>query len=73
MEVGTFSVEPVETRFCWHVILLEDSVDQEPPGLDAVRDEITSLVEQGKIQEYLESLQVNAEISYGDGVEVSID
>lgn len=67
MEVGTFSVEPVETRFGWHVILLEDSADQQPPGLDAVRDEITSLVEQEKIRVYLESLQQTAEISYGEG------
>lgn len=67
MEVGTFSVEPVETRFGWHVILLEDSADQQPPGLDAVRDEITSLVEQEKIRVYLESLQLTAEISYGEG------
>ena len=73
MEVGTFSVEPVETRFGWHVILLEDSVDQEPPGLDAVRDEITSFVEQRIIQEYLESLQVIAEIGYSDAVEASVD
>lgn len=70
MEVGTFSVEPVETRFGWHVILLEDSADQQPPGLDAVRDEITSLVEQEKIRVYLESLQLTAEISYGEGVKL---
>ncbi len=67
MEVGTFTVEPVETRFGWHVILLEDSVDQQPPGLDAVRDEMTRLVEQEKIREYVYSLQQSAEISYGEG------
>ncbi len=67
MEVGTFTVEPVETRFGWHVILLEDSVDQQPPGLDAVRDEMTRLVEQEKIREFVYSLQQSAEISYGEG------
>ena len=67
MEVGTFSVEPVETRFGWHVILLEDSADQQPPGLDAVRDEMTSLVEQEKIRVYLDSLQQAAEIRYREG------
>ncbi len=66
MEVGTFSEEPVSTQFGWHVILLEDSDDQPPPGLDAVRDEITSFVEQEKIREYLGSLQEAAEISYGE-------
>jgi peptidyl-prolyl cis-trans isomerase C len=60
MEAGTFSETPVQTRFGWHVILLEDTVDQEPPGLDAVRADITSLVEQRKIEEFLGSLRDTA-------------
>ena len=60
MEVGTFSETPVQTRFGWHVILLEDTVDQEPPGLDAVRADITGVVEQRKIEEYLNSLRDTA-------------
>ncbi len=60
MEVGTFSETPVQTRFDWHVILLEDTVDQEPPGLDAVRADITGVVEQRQIEEYLDSLRDSA-------------
>ena len=66
MEVGTFSETPVQTRFGWHVILLEDVVDQEPPGLDAVRADITGLVEQRKIEEFLNSLRDAAVIVVGD-------
>lgn len=66
MEVGTFTAEPVATRFGWHVILLEDVTASQPPGLDAVREEIRSFVEQQRIQEYLESLREAAEISVGD-------
>jgi len=65
MEVGTFTAEPVATRFGWHVILLEDATASQPPGLDAVREEIKSFVEQRRIQEYLESLRETAEISVG--------
>ena len=65
MEVGKFSSTPVATRFGWHVILLEELSDREPPGLDAVRDEIVSLVEQQRIAEYLESLRDAAEIRIG--------
>ena len=65
MEVGTFSETPVQTRFGWHVILLEDVVDQEPPGLDAVRADITNLVEQQKIEEFLNSLRDDAVIVVG--------
>ncbi len=66
MEVGTFSEQPVQTRFGWHVILLEDSEDQQPPGLDAVRADITTFVEQQKIEQLLDSLREAAEITIGD-------
>ena len=62
MEVGTFSQQPVQTRFGWHVILLEDVQDRQPPGLEAVRADIESLVEQQKIEAYLNSLREQAEI-----------
>ncbi len=66
MEVGTFSETPVQTRFGWHVILLEDTVDQEPPGLDAVRADITGVVEQRKIEEFLDSLRDTAVVVVED-------
>ncbi len=62
MEVGTFSQQPVQTRFGWHVILLEDMEDRQPPGLEAVRNDISSLVEQQKVEAYLNSLREAAEI-----------
>ncbi len=65
MEIGAFSEEPVQTEFGWHVILLVDATESEAPGLDAVRDEITSFVEQRKIQEYLDGLKEAAEVSIG--------
>ena len=66
MEVGTFSEAPVQTRFGWHVILLEDTEDQQPPGLDAVRADITGFVEQRKIESLLNSLREGAVINVGN-------
>jgi len=57
MEIGTFSEEPVRTRFGWHIILLEDTQDSQPPGLEAVRADITMFVEQRKIEDLLNSLR----------------
>ena len=62
MQTGTFSETPVQTRFGWHVILLEDVNERQPPGLDAVRADITSLVEQRKIEDLLNSLRDVASI-----------
>jgi len=62
MEVGTYSAAPVQTRFGWHVILLEEKSDARAPELDAIRGDITNLVEQQKVQQYLEQLQSQASI-----------
>ena len=66
MEVGTYTPEPVQTRFGWHVILLEEMEDRAPPGLEAVRADITSVVEQQKVEAYLDSLREQAEIVIGE-------
>ena len=57
MEIGTFSEEPVRTRFGWHIIFLEDTLDSQPPGLEAVRADMTTFVEQRKIEDLLNSLR----------------
>lgn len=57
MEDGSYSTEPVRTQFGWHVILLEETREQQPPGLDAVRDELRRAVEQQKLEDYVNSLR----------------
>jgi peptidyl-prolyl cis-trans isomerase C len=63
MEVGTFSQQPVQTRFGWHVILLEDESDQQAPAMEAVKDNLTTIVEQTKVQAYLDDLEARAYIT----------
>ncbi len=57
MENGTYSSEPVQTQFGWHVILREDSRAEEPPPLEGVRDVVSQRIEQRKLQEYLQQLR----------------
>ena len=57
MDDGSYSSEPVQTRFGWHVIMLEETRDQQPPGLEAVRDDLTRAVEQQKLEAYVNSLR----------------
>ena len=61
MEDGNYSEAPVQTDFGWHVILREDSRDNEPPPLESVRDTIKQRVEQTKLQRYIESLRTPEE------------
>jgi peptidyl-prolyl cis-trans isomerase C len=57
LEDNTYSKEPVQTQFGWHVILREGSRDNEPPPLDSVRDSVKQSVDQQKLQNFIESLR----------------
>jgi peptidyl-prolyl cis-trans isomerase C len=54
---GAYTTAPVQTQFGWHVILREDSRENEPPTLDSVRDAIKQRVEQQKFQDYMQKLR----------------
>ena len=56
---GAYSPEPVQTQFGWHVILREESRENEPPTLESVRDAIKQRVEQTKFQDYMQKLRDN--------------
>ena len=57
LEDGSYTKEPVQTQFGWHVILREESRASEPPTLDSVRDVIKQRIEQTKLQDYLTQLR----------------
>ena len=57
LDDGAFSPEPVQTQFGWHVILREESRENEPPTLESVRDAIKQRVEQEKFQAYMQGLR----------------
>jgi peptidyl-prolyl cis-trans isomerase C len=60
LEDGKYTAEPIQTEFGWHVILREDSRENQPPPLESVRDEIRQNVAQKKFQAHLEKLRTDA-------------
>ena len=63
MQPGTYSTDPVETDFGYHVLLLEDTRTQEPPALDALRAELTSAVDRNKLEAFVVSLREAAVVT----------
>ncbi len=61
LEDGSYTKEPVQTQFGWHVILREESRASEPPTLESVRDVIKQRIEQTKLQDYLVQLREQSE------------
>jgi peptidyl-prolyl cis-trans isomerase C len=57
LEDGSYTSEPVQTQFGWHVILREDSRETEAPSFEEVQDRLRPVVEQKKLQEYLDGLR----------------
>lgn len=60
MEKGTYTKQPVQTQFGWHVILLEDTRDAAPPAYEDLKDRIRTLIEQRTTQAYMVSLRQDA-------------
>ncbi len=62
LEDGKYTKTPVKTQFGWHVIIREESREQTPPPLAAVKSQLEPMVQRQKITEYLEALRNGAQV-----------
>ncbi|MGD0960378.1 MAG: peptidylprolyl isomerase [Methylomonas sp.] len=62
LENGKYTKQPVQTQFGWHVILREDSRALTPPPLDAVKEQIRSMLQRQKAQTMMETLRKTAQV-----------
>jgi peptidyl-prolyl cis-trans isomerase C len=60
MTPGTYTADPVETQFGWHVIFLNESRPREAPPLEAVQGEIIQALQREAIEAELARLQDGA-------------
>ncbi|MFQ5953905.1 MAG: peptidylprolyl isomerase, partial [Kiloniellales bacterium] len=63
MQPGTFSEEPVESPFGWHVIKVEEVRKVEPLSYEKVRDELVTALSKQVIAELIEELRRDARIT----------
>ena len=62
LEIGTFTAEPVQTQFGWHVIKLEDKRTQPAPTLEEMRSQIAQGLSQQALARLIEELRKDANI-----------
>ncbi|MDR2164591.1 MAG: peptidylprolyl isomerase [Zoogloeaceae bacterium] len=62
LEKGKYTQTPVQTRFGYHVILLEDTRDLTPPTLDDLKPQLTQNITQQKVEKMIEGLKAKARI-----------
>ncbi len=65
-ETGSFTAEPVQTNFGWHVILVEDRRPIQPPPFDQVAQRLQSLMIQERYFELLGNLRTEAAVDITD-------
>jgi peptidyl-prolyl cis-trans isomerase C len=63
LEKGSYSKEPVETQFGWHVILLEDSRESTPPAFDEVKDRLKLAMANKLLQQHLQEVRAAADVT----------
>jgi peptidyl-prolyl cis-trans isomerase C len=62
LEKGTYTKDPVQSQFGWHIIRLDDTRPLEPPSYEAVEQQLGQLVKQSRFQDYLDGLMKNAQV-----------
>jgi peptidyl-prolyl cis-trans isomerase C len=62
MEPGSHSDTPVQTQFGWHVILLEETREADPPPLDSVKAELTAGMQRETLAGFVSELRQDAKL-----------
>jgi peptidyl-prolyl cis-trans isomerase C len=62
LEKGKYSETPVQTKFGWHVVLLEDSRPLQLPEFDSVKDRLRKSIENDAMSAWTETLRSTAQI-----------
>jgi peptidyl-prolyl cis-trans isomerase C len=62
LEKGSYTKEPVQTQFGWHVIRLEDSREGTPPPFEDVKERLKMMLANQKLQKHIEQIKASATI-----------
>lgn len=62
LEKGKHTATPVKSEFGWHVIVLEDLRNAEPPPYEHVKEQLAQYAQQKKVEKLISDLQAKARI-----------
>lgn len=62
LEAGKTTAEPVKSQFGWHIIRLEDKRPVPPPAFDAVKPQLTNMLRQKAVDDFIEEARKSAKV-----------
>jgi peptidyl-prolyl cis-trans isomerase C len=62
LQKGSYTKEPVQTKYGWHVILLEDTRQSNPPPFDDIKDRLKVLVANQRLQQHIQQIREKAKV-----------
>lgn len=68
MKPGTYTKEPVQTQFGWHIIELQETRTAEPPKAEDVKPQLTAMVQRQKLGERLAEMRDKAMVELNEAV-----
>ena len=66
LDPGSYTKEPVQSQFGWHIILVEDKRAQQPPAFEQVKDQLRSMVLRDKYFALVKSARDAAKVDITD-------
>jgi peptidyl-prolyl cis-trans isomerase C len=67
LKEGEYTKVPVKTRFGWHVILLEDIRETQPPAYAEVKDRLKNILTSQALDSYINKLRADANVEIKAG------
>lgn len=68
LKPGSYTKEPVQTQFGWHIIELQETRKAEPPPFEEAKPQLAALVKRQKLGEKLTDMRNNAMVDLNEDV-----
>lgn len=62
LEKGAYTKEPVKTNFGWHVILVEDIREVEPPKFSEIKDRLKNQLTRSEVQDIISDIRSQSDV-----------